>query len=263
MQNFLKETIKEAGFIAKGYYHEGVEHHFKSDPTDFVTIADTTVSDFIIGKIKEKYPTHGIISEEEKEEINPGAEYTWVVDPIDGTRNFATHISMWCVIIGVMKNRKPYLGAVYDPINDELFFAEVGKGAFLNDRPIKIGSQVDIKSFSLYFVAGKIRTGSPYNVNIENLKRFVKFYNNLVGENGHWVMNYGTMLSACHLASGRMDAFVHGSGLLWDYLAPYVISTEAGAIWTNSKGEPWQYSEQDIVVANPTLHRHLMKLFGN
>lgn len=263
MQDFLKEIIKEAGFLAKGYYHEGVEHTMKSDPTNLVTIADTTVSDFIIGKIKEKYPDHGIISEEEKEEINPNAQYTWVIDPIDGTRNFANHIAFWCVMIGLMKNRQPYLGAIYDALNDELFFAETGKGAFLNGAPIKVSACDDLESFSLSFCHGSIRSGSPYNSTPENHQRYLKFYHNLIGENGHWVSNMGCMLPTCGVASGRVDAIVHNSALFHDYLAAYVICTEAGAIFTNSRGEPWQYTDKDIVVANKKLHPKLIKLFGD
>lgn len=263
MQNFLKETIKEAGFIAKGYYHEGVEHFFKSDPTDFITIADTTVSDFIIKKIKEKYPDHGIISEEEKEEINPGAEYTWVIDPVDGTRNFANHIAMWCVMIGVMKNRKPYLGAIYDAINDELFFAETGKGAVLNDVPIKVSDYDDMKSFSMAFSTGQIRPNSPYSTTPEIYRRYLNFYKNLMGDDGHWLSGIGSMLTSCNVASGRIDAMVSDSALFHDYLAAYVICTEAGAVWTNSRGLPWQYSDKDVVIANPKLHPKLIKLFGD
>ena len=261
MQEFLKEIIKEAGFIAKGYYHEGVEKSYKSDPTDIVTVADKEVSNFIIDKIKHRFPEHGIISEEEKDEINPNAEYTWVIDPIDGTRNFANHISDWCVMIGLMKNRLPYLGAIYDAMNEELFFAEVGQGAFLNGKQIKTSDSDDIKSFSLVFQAGIIRPGSPYSSTLENYARYLNFYKNLMGQDGHWMGSTGSRLSLCRIACGRLDAAVLNGGLFHDNLPGYVIVTEAGANFTNSKGEKWKYDEWDILVANPSLHKKLLELF--
>ncbi|EKD43664.1 MAG: hypothetical protein ACD_72C00186G0002 [uncultured bacterium] len=261
MQDFLKEVIKEAGYIAKGYYHEGVEKSFKSGPTDIVTVADLAVSDFIVDKIKHAYPDHGVISEEVEEELNPSAEYTWVIDPIDGTHNFSNHISEWCVMIGLMKNRKPYLGAIYDAMNDELFFAEVGKGAFLNDKPIKVSDCDDIKAFTLVFQAGAIRAGSPYSSTQENYTRYLNFYKNLMGDDGHWVGSTGSRLTMCRVACGRLDAMIVNAGVFHDNLPGYVICTEAGAVFTNSKGLPWQYDEMDLLVANPKLHQKLLELF--
>lgn len=89
MDTFLKDIIKEAGQIAKGYFDKGVSHEEKSHVADLLTEADLAVSDFLVKKIHETYPDHHIKSEELGEEINPGAEYEWVIDPIDGTRNFA------------------------------------------------------------------------------------------------------------------------------------------------------------------------------
>lgn len=261
MQDFLKTIIKEAGFIAKGYYIEGVEKDFKSDPTDIVTIADKKVSNFIISKIRENFSDHGIISEEEKDEINPDAEYTWVIDPIDGTNNFANHIGDWCVMIGLMKNRQPYLSAIYDALSDELFFAEVGKGAFLNDKIIHVSDNDDMNHFSIVFQAGQIRGDSPYNSKPEILKRYLSFYKNLMGETGHWVGSNGSRLSLCRLACGRKDAVVLNAGVFHDNLPSYIIATEAGAVFTNSQGLPWQYEDMDIVVAGPKLHKKLMELF--
>lgn len=261
MLEFIKTVIKEAGFIAKGYYIEGVEKGFKSDPTDIVTVADKEVSNFIIEKIRKNFPDHGIISEEEKDEINPKAQYTWVIDPIDGTNNFANHIGDWCVMIGIMENRRPYIGAIYDALADELFFAEVGKGAFLNDKKIQVSNSDDLDHFSIVFQAGQIRGSSTYNSKPEILKRYIKFYNNLMAEKGHWVGSSGSRLSLCRLACGRKDAVVLNAGVFHDNLPGLIITTEAGAIFTNSQGLPWQYDDMDIVVANPKLHKKIMEFF--
>lgn len=261
MQDFVKTIIKEAGFIAKGYYMEGVEKDFKTDPTDIVTVADKEVSNFIIEKIRANFPDHGIISEEEKDEINPNAEYTWVIDPIDGTRNFANHIGDWCVMIGLLKNREPYIGAIYDALADELFFAEVGKGAFLNDKTIKVSNSEDLKYFSFVFNPGWIRSGSLYNSTVENYQRYSNFYKNLMGDTGHWFSSNGSRLCLCRLACGRIDAVIINGGLFHDNLPGAIIAMEAGATFTNCHGGKWQYDEKDIIAANPNLHKKLMDLF--
>lgn len=261
MQEFLQTVIKEAGFIAKGFYEEGIEYAVKSHPGDIVTKADQETSDFLLSRIKEKYPEHGIISEEEDETINPDAEYVWVIDPIDGTRNFANHIAVWCTMIGITKNNKPYMGAIYDAMNDELFFAEVGKGAYLNGKKIKVNKCDDIEHFYLSFSAGQLRNDSPYNPDIDMMKRYFKFHNNLMGETGHWVTNYSTCLSLAHVCVGRMDAFINNSGLYHDYLAGSIIAREAGALVTNADGEDWEKGRHDIVIANPKLHKKILELF--
>jgi len=256
MDQFLKQIIKEAGYLAKGFYKEGVEHEYKTSASDFVTKADREVELFIRAKIKEKYADHAIMGEEHALEGDENAEYKWVIDPIDGTRNFAKHIAVWCTLIGITKNGKPYMGACYDAINDELFFAEMGKGAYLNDKKISVSSITDIGHCYLIFSGG-----SRDYCREKDYERYAQWQKNSAKGNGLWVHNFGTMLPACHLAAGRVDAFVNNTGKLHDNLAPYIIATEAGAKWTNSYGEEWNLEDRDMVVGNPTLHPKLLELF--
>jgi len=260
MLEYLKEIIKEAGYLAKGHYLEGIAQEYKDDPTDVVTHADRAVDEFLVKKILEKYPNHGINSEERKEEINPNAEYMWVIDPIDGTRNFAKHITFWCVMVGITKNGKPYIGAIYDPNNDELFYAQVGKGAFVNGRKIQVSKTENIKHCFMMLSTGRTNTGSSYDS--DKYEKYKNFLNKLLGDKGFWVHNYGSVLAACQLAAGRMDALVMNSGLFHDYLAASVITTEAGAKWTNSSGGEWEKGQKDVVVANPKLHAEIMKMMN-
>ncbi|MDO8626681.1 MAG: inositol monophosphatase [Candidatus Magasanikbacteria bacterium] len=260
MQKFLQDIIKEAGFLAKGYYLEGVAHAYKSSPSDIVTVADKETEIFLVNKIKEKFPDHGIITEERAGEINPGAEYTWVIDPIDGTRNFANKISHWCVMIGITKNGQPFLGAIYDAMNDELYFAEAGKGAFLNDKKITVNENDDVQNSFMDFSPGHMNTGSPYDS--EKYPDYLRFYNNLMGERGKWIFNYGSMLGACYVAAGRMDAVLKNGPMYHDFLAAFVIATEAGARATDCEGNIWQRGRKDMVIANPKLHPKLMDLFN-
>jgi len=256
MEKFLKQIIREAGYLAKGFYEEGVDCEYKVSASDFVTKADREVEFFIRAKIKEKYPDHAIMGEEHDLEGDENAEYKWVIDPIDGTRNFVKHIAIWCTLIGITKNSKPYMSAVYDAINDELFFAQKGKGAYLNDKKIRVSDVESIEHCYLIF-SGGMRDYCKE----EDYERYMHWQERSNEGNGLWIHNYGTMLPACHLAAGRIDAFVNNTGKYHDNLAPYIIATEAGAKWTNSYGEEWNGEDRDTVVGNPKLNPKLLLLF--
>jgi len=259
MQDFLKSIIKEAGGIAKGYFDEGVKSiKTKSTVGDLVTEADVAVSDFLVGKIKEAYPDHTIFSEEVGEKINEGQEYEWVIDPIDGTRNFANGIPFWCTIIAVVRNGETWLAAVYNALSGDLFFAEKGKGAFLNGNKISVNNtQMIDQAFGIMAHANKAGTYG------DHIERYKVFAINLTTKTDSWVCNYATMLTSLHLASGGIDFFASNAGLDWDYLAPVLIAREAGAIVTNSYGEPWTRGRQDVIIANPDLHPKVMELFDH
>ncbi len=258
MDEFLKAMIIEAGAMAKGYFDAGVSYTIKSNPGDFVTEADIAVSNFIIKKIHEAYPDHHIHSEEMKEDINPGAEYEWTIDPIDGTRNFATGVSIWCTMVAVLKNGVTILAAVYNPLSNELFFAEKGKGATLNGKPISVSSRSHL-DFSTGSISRMWAGSTVYGMEIE---RFRHFYSRMVQESNVWIHQLGTMLACCMVARGGFDFFANNAGLDFDYLPGILICQEAGAVVTDSDGNPWKRGKQDVVIANPVLHKEVMKYFS-
>jgi len=253
MQKFLKKTIKEAGNIAVEYFRQGVAHRIKANLGDLVTDADIAVSNFLISKIHEEFPDHGIHTEEEGDDINPGAQYEWVIDPIDGTRNFAMGISFWCVMVAVLKDKELYISAIYNPLADELFFAEKGSGAFMNGEQIFV-NKVDSLDHG-FGVA--IRAD-----NTQKEEEFKKVLSKLNTDTDAWLHAFGTMLPACHLANGGIDFFVNNSGFDHDYLAAALICREAGAIVTDSDGNEWTRYRRDILIANPNLHPKLLELFS-
>lgn len=254
MDEFLKQMIVEAGAIAKGYFKKGVHFETKKHLADLVTEADIAVNDFCIQKIGEAFPDHAIYSEERKEIINDGAEFLWMMDPIDGTRNFAIGVPMWCVMIAVFQNDELYLAAIYNPLVDELFFAEAGKGATLNGLPIHV-NDVD----SLHHAYALAVRGYPYKT---HYPEFVKMMQRLAGsEEISWMHNFGTMLGGCYVASGGADFFVNNAGYDHDYAAITLIAREAGAVVTDIDGNPWKRGREDIVIANPKLHPKLLELF--
>ena len=257
MDKFLQEIIKEAGGIAMGYFTKGVGHTTKSNLGDLLTEADIAVSDFLVKQIQNKYPDHHIHCEEIAEDINPGAEFEWVIDPIDGTRNFAMGVPFWCVTIAVMKGGQPFLGAVYNPLVDQLFFAEKGKGALLNDKPIRVNNKDSIDyAFACFHRANESGTYGDY------IERYNVAAMRLIKDTNAWIHSYGSgALAMCYLANGGIDFAAGNAGLDWDYIAPFLIAEEAGGIVTDSDGNPWQRNRQDYVMANPNLHAKVLELF--
>lgn len=252
MQEFLKTTIKDAGSIAKEYFHRGVTNKVKTNLGDIVTDADIAVSNFLLEKIHAQYPEHGIHTEEEGDDINPGAQYEWVIDPIDGTRNFAMGISFWCVMVALLKDGELYLAAIYNPLAEELFFAQKGKGAYMNEKQIFVNS-VDSLDYG-FGVA--LRTTAT-----DKEEEYKKVLAKLNIDTSAWIHAFGTMLPLCHLANGGIDFFVINCGFDHDYLPGALICREAGAIVTDSDGNEWTRYRRDIIIANPNLHPKLLELF--
>lgn len=218
-----------------------------------MTAADIAVSDSLIAAIQKQFPTHHIHSEELKDDINPGAEYEWVIDPIDGTRNFAFGIPMWCQLVAVLKNGEPYLGAVYNPASDKLFFAEKGKGAFLN------GNRISVNGVSALDHSFGVLVRHYDSTHMDRYNRFVCRVTN---ETTVWMHNYGTMLGGAFVAAGGIDFFAINCGFDHDNLPIALLCEEAGARVTDSDGNPWTRHRRDIVIANPALHPKLMEFFS-
>lgn len=257
MKQFLKDTIREVGTLANEYFIKGVTSiETKSHANDFLTEADTAVSDLFIKRVQETYPEHAILSEEQDEVLNEGAEYEWVIDPIDGTRNFAVGIPSWCTSIALAKNGETILGALYNPMSDQLFFAEKGKGAFLNGKQIYVGNTQNLDTAVGVMV--RANEGGIYG---DYFERYRSLYTKLILESNAWLVNYGTMFPDAFVATGGMDFAVGNAGMTWDFLALFLICEEAGAVVTDSDGNPWKRGRQDYVIANKELHAKLLDLF--
>ena len=252
IEQFLKDTIREAGAMANGYFTKGVSARTKKHLGDLITEADEAVNVFLIEKIREIFPDHGIHSEEQKDDVNPGALTEWIIDPIDGTRNFANGIPFWCVMVGVYVGGEAAQAAIYNPVADELFFASRGHGASLNGLPIKVNG---VDSFDHgYGIA--LRADMATDKEAE-FKRLLGRLNN---NTSVWMHNLGSMLASCYVASGGIDFFAENAGFDHDYAAATLICAEAGAKVTDADGNPWRRGRRDLVIANPKLHAKVLEL---
>nr|MBP9760959.1 hypothetical protein [Candidatus Magasanikbacteria bacterium] len=255
MEQFIKQIIQEAGTLAKQYFDQGVSHTTKTNRGDLLTAADIAVSDYLVAAIQASYPDHAIYTEELADPINKGADYEWVIDPIDGTRNFAFGIPMWCVLVGLQYKQETILAAVHNPIANELFFAKKGGGAFLNDKPIHVNDNQTLD----YGYGTVMRAAEENKVYGSHMKEMERAYTHIVQNTNMWLNNFACMMPVCYFASGGVDMVLCNSGLDHDYVAPLLIAEEAGAVVTDFDGNPWQRGRKDIVIANTYIHPMVME----
>ncbi len=222
----------------------------KEGVNNLVTEADHASDKAIQAIIKKDFPNHSILSEETAEKIS-SSEFKWIIDPIDGTVNFANGIPICCVSVGLEQNDKIIMGAVYNPIIKEFFFAERGNGATLNDKKISVSNKTEVLKSCLV-------TGFPYTyVNQPNGP--LEVFGRLIRQ-GVPVRRLGSAaIDLCWVAAGRFDGFYEHKLNAWDSAAGFLIVEEAGGKVTDLKGNPYSLYQPGIVATNGAIHEDLLK----
>jgi myo-inositol-1(or 4)-monophosphatase len=216
-----------------------------------VTEADHASEKAIIDVIQKAYPDHFLLTEESGE-IKTNSEYKWIIDPIDGTINFANGIPICCVSIGVEKAGEIILGAVYNPLMNEFFFAEKGMGATLNGNKISVSSKTSVINSCLV-------TGFPYTY-LDSPNGPLQVFEKLVRQ-GIPVRRLGSAaLDLCWTAAGRFDGFYEHKLQAWDSAAGFLIVEEAGGKVTGFDGESYSPYEPGIVATNGKIHGELLDI---
>lgn len=250
MKNFIIGVTKAAGEHLLKYYGKSLSSKAKSGPTDFVTKADVETNTLIVAAIQKRFPTHGIVSEEMAQQ-NTGAEYVWYIDPLDGTRSFMTRTPHFAVLIALAHHGVVRYATTYNPLLNELFYAEKGKGAFRNGKRIHVSHTTEWER-SWGFVSTRL---SKKNVDIMSLfARYAKQHPFNVSAHG------STGESAMYIADGRRDWWVSHNASVWDYAAASLIIPEAGGVVTTHSGKPWGLTDTEIVGANPFLHKKVLSI---
>ena len=249
---FKSTLIKatEAGAaILKHFFHGEFTVSNKSSINDLVTEADFASEKAIIEIIKQEFPSHFILSEEVGE-IKMDSEYKWFIDPIDGTVNFANGIPLCCVSIGLQKAGEMILGAVYNPILNEFFFAEKGNGSSLNDKKIKVSDKDDVLTSCLV-------TGFPYSF-LDMPNGPLQVFERLLRK-GIPVRRLGSAaIDLCWVAAGRFDGFYEHKLQAWDSAAGALIVEEAGGKITGHRGEIYTPYNHQVLATNGKIHDDLM-----
>ncbi len=249
MDEFIKNITKKAGrAVLKKFGKAGVKYT-KEDISDVVTEADLISNKIIIDAIKRKYPRHGIISEETGV-FQPDSKYTWLIDPVDGTRNFATRTPLFGIMVALAKNKKIELASIFNPATDEFYFAKRGRGSFRNGKRIHCSKAISLKhSFGC-------STADWNKQGITLIGTILK----TAQKNPLWINCFGSIaVNSYYVADGRRDWCATG-GNIWDFGAPSLILAEAGCTVTNLKGQPWQFSDTMLIAANPALHPKVLAM---
>ncbi|PKL36407.1 inositol monophosphatase [Candidatus Peregrinibacteria bacterium HGW-Peregrinibacteria-1] len=269
MLNFAIQIAQEAGNLIKNLRAQPLEVQEKGIK-DLVTNADLASEKLITNAIKEKYPNHQIIGEESSDLSNPDnlktlskSKYIWIIDPIDGTVNYVQGLPFYCVSIALLKTSSSKttsnfqyfeghveLGVVYIPELNQVFHAQKGKGAFLNNTPIQIAQKTKIQD--AVATTGFIRTHRQHNY---------PYFMKMASESMSIRRMGSAAIDLCYTACGKLDIFWEFGLKPWDIAAGALILSEAGGIITDTNGNPLDLFGQDLLATNKDLHRSTIRLF--
>jgi myo-inositol-1(or 4)-monophosphatase len=246
----LERLAREAGAILRAGYEKEHQVNYKG-VIDLVTEVDHEAEAFLLGEIQRNHPDHHIFAEESG--IIQGSDaHVWYIDPLDGTVNYAHHNPIFCVSVAYASHGKLMLGAVYDPLREEMFTAERGMGAHMNEKPLQVSAVDELRRSLLV-------TGFPYDAwdtDQDNFANFVHFAKLTQG-----VRRLGSAaLDLCYVAAGRFDGFWEIALNPWDVAAGGLIAQEAGARVTNVHGDSDFISPpQSVIAATPAIHARILE----
>jgi myo-inositol-1(or 4)-monophosphatase len=255
---YLSTAIEAA--LAAGRVHR---HHFrrpldvrKKGPIDLVTAADLAAEQGFRLLIAARFPDHSVLGEEQAAGLtaSPTARCRWIIDPLDGTTNFAHGLALFCVSLALEVDGRVEVAVVYDPIGEELFTAERGQGARLNGQPIRVSEREAL-------IDGLLCTGFPYTVR-DGRARQVEVFSSFLGQ-ARAVRRLGSAaLDLCYVAAGRFDGFWEEQLHPWDIAAGALIVQEAGGWVTSFSDEPVDLFRGQIVASNGRLHGPMLSVIN-
>jgi myo-inositol-1(or 4)-monophosphatase len=250
MLNFAIRVAKDAGRLLRDRVGTRIDIDHKG-AIDIVTDVDLASERLIREAISTYYPRHEILAEEGGLSES-GSEYRWIVDPLDGTTNYAHGYPTFCVSIALECKGEVVLGVVCDPMRDELFTAELGGGAALNNRPIHVSKTADL-------MQGLLSTGFPYDIRTSKLTNLDHWAN--FAMNAQALRRDGAAaLDLCYVACGRFDGFWELNLSPWDTAAGTLIVTEAGGRVTDFAGGPFSNYKLEVVASNGLIHDRMLEV---
>ncbi len=250
MQDVIS-AVTAGGEIVKRYFGEALQTEEKSNASDLRTKADTESEQAIIAILTQAFPNFNIYAEESGL-IDNGSEYTFVIDPLDGTNNFVLGIPDFSISVGLLKHDEAVLGTIYNPILDRLYCAQKGKGAYLNKKRIHVNGETDTSHVTVSYTCG-YNTSSTYSDNVRAKLRDMPVKRIL----DTWSPAY----DYCLLASGRLEAVISKEGDLEDYVAAKIIVTEAGGKITGFNHESIDGRSANFIATNGTsIHDRLARV---
>ncbi len=250
MLDFAITTARDAGRVLAAAFGRASLEVMRKGEIDLVTEADLAAERLIIERIQSYYPRHDILAEESSAKAERrGSEYRWIVDPLDGTTNYAHGYPCFCVSIALERAGEIITGVIYDPMRDEMFAAERGAGATLNARSIRVSETDDLSRALLC-------TGFPYDVRERGdfARHFTSFIHHAQG-----VRRDGSAaLDLAYVAAGRFDGFWEEGLRAWDVAAGKILIEEAGGLVTHYDGRPFDVFTPPLLASNGLVHKQMM-----
>lgn len=261
-KDFVIDILKRASNVAKNNFGKVSGTTKIDDSNQVLTQTDIEIGKLIVSSLVKKYPNHNII-DEEAGIIDNKSQYTWVVDPIDGTSNFANGIPTYGILVGLLDGEVPQVGGVSMPEYSEIYFAEKGKGAFCNDKVLHISSENKlINALVAYGIDGHQENPQITKDECGLIGEIVLNIRNLRASNS--VFDY------MMVAKGKYGAYLNRTSKIWDNVAPQLIIEEAGGVYTDFFGKPIDYSNPlekskqnfTFCAASPNLHNQLQLIIN-
>jgi myo-inositol-1(or 4)-monophosphatase len=248
LKKFTVELAHKAGALLMDKFDRSIKINYKGD-INLVTEADKLSEDLIITEIKRALPEHGILSEESPA-IHDGSPMRWIIDPLDGTTNYAHSYPVFCVSIALEKDGVIILGVIYDPTRRETFVAERGKGAYLNNKKMAVSPTMEL-------TRSLLATGFPYDIR-ESKENNLDYFN-IMAKKVQALRRAGSAaLDLAYVATGRFDGFWELKLMPWDMAAGCLMVEEAGGKVTTINGGFWNLSSPDILVSNGRIHEQMI-----
>jgi myo-inositol-1(or 4)-monophosphatase len=244
------EIAKKAGsLLLDGFSSKTSISNQSSDPRHLVTRFDLESEKLIIDAIRKKYPEHNILSEETGY-IDNKSHYTWIVDPLDGTRNFVSKNPFFSISIALLYKREIVIGVIYAPVLDELYTTEKGKGAFLNGHRVSVSEVKDIKKSFIVSCEGSDK----------RITRSVRLFQGIRPLVIDMRKLGSAALESAWVASGRAEAYVVTKINPWDIAAGILLVEEAGGRVTDFRGKKWNLKRSDLILSNGKIHDLLLSI---
>ena len=256
MLNIAVKAARAAGaIINRGSQDLDLLKVTTKGPNDFVSEVDRAAENAIIEILLESYPGHAILAEESgREHGSQDSEFCWIIDPLDGTTNFLHGFPVYAVSIALAFRGVVQQAVVYDPNRNDLFYASRGRGAFLNDKRLRVSKRTRLAD-------GLIGTGFPFRKG-DNLQRYLKMFETVMQACAGLRRPGAAALDLCYVAAGWYDGFFETGLNPWDLAAGSLIITEAGGLVGNFTGEPDFLYQREVVAANPKIYGQLVTLLA-
>jgi len=224
-------------------------------PNDFVTEVDQAAEQAVIETLLAAYPGHGILAEESgRAHGAKDSDYVWIIDPLDGTTNFIHGFPVYAVSIALTFKGQVQQAVVYDPSRNDLFYASKGRGAFLNDKRLRVSKRTRMQE-------SLVGTGFPFRKG-DNFKRYVQMFEAVMGQCAGLRRPGAAALDLCYVAAGWYDGFFETGLSPWDMAAGSLMITEAGGLIGNFTGEADYLYQRECVAGNPKVYGHLVQILS-